>query len=46
MTGFAHHGYGEELLPALLASGGSMISVAILVSRAKFARMVRWLRRR
>ena len=46
MTGLAHHGYGEELLPALLASGGSTLTLAVLVTRAKFARMVRWLRRR
>ena len=46
MTGFAHHGYGEEMLPALLASGGTAVGVLVLMTKARLARMARWLRRR
>jgi hypothetical protein len=42
----AHHGYGEELLPALIATGGTTVSLAVVVGRAKLAEMARWLRRR
>jgi hypothetical protein len=42
---FAHHGYGEELLPALLASGGATVSAVAIVARARLAEFVRWLRR-
>ena len=43
---YAHHGYGEELLP-LLGSGGAVVASSMaLIARAKLARMVRWLRRR
>jgi hypothetical protein len=40
----AHHGYGEELLPAFLASGGA--TTIAVIARAKLAWMARWLRRR
>jgi hypothetical protein len=43
---FAHHGYGEELLPLVASGGATLVSAAAVIARAKLARMVRWLRRR
>ena len=43
---FAHHGYGEELLPLLGSGGAMLVSTMAVMTRAKLARMVRWLRRR
>jgi hypothetical protein len=42
----AHHGFGEELLPALIASGGTALSATALLARAKLEGFARWLRRR
>ena len=42
----AHHGLGEELLPALLGSGGAALSAVVIVTRARLEGVVRWLRRR
>ena len=41
----AHH-MGEELLPTLLAGGGSAVSMLLLVWRARLTRLVDRLRRR
>ena len=46
MTPLAHHGYGEELLLALLASGGTTATAVLVVTRAKLGRLARWRRRR
>ena len=45
MTLFAHH-MGEEMLLPALASGGSMLSLLVLGSRVKLAKLRRWIRRR
>ena len=42
----AHHGFGEELLPALIASGGTAASALAVVARARLESVARWLRRR
>jgi hypothetical protein len=42
----AHHGYGEELLPYMLAGGGGAVYGLSIVWRARVSRFVRWLRRR
>jgi len=42
----AHHGFGEELLPGLLAAGGATVSGVAIVARARLAEIARWLRRR
>jgi hypothetical protein len=43
----AHHGYGEEIVLAVLAGGGTSVAGAVaLAGRAKLATMLRWLRRR
>jgi hypothetical protein len=41
----AHH-MGEELIPALVAGGGSAVSMALLVWRARFNKLVDRLRQR
>ena len=41
----AHH-MGEELLPALVAGGGSAVSMLLLVWRAHFNSLVDRIRRR
>jgi hypothetical protein len=43
----AHHGFGEEIVLAVLAGGGTSVAGAVaLAGRAKLALMFRWLRRR
>ena len=41
----AHH-MGEELIPTLVAGGGSAVSMLLLVWRERFNRLVDRLRRR
>jgi hypothetical protein len=41
----AHH-MGEDLIPTLLAGGGSAVSMLLLVWRARFNNLVDRLRRR
>ena len=43
---YAHHGYGEELIPLVASGGATLVSAAALMARAELARMFRWLRRR
>jgi hypothetical protein len=43
---YAHHGYGEELIPLLASGGATLVSAATVMTRARLARLVRWLRRR
>jgi hypothetical protein len=43
---YAHHGYGEELMPLLASGGTTLVSAATVMTRAKLAGTVRWLRRR
>ena len=41
----AHH-MGEELIPALVAGGGSAVSMALLVWRARLNKLVDRIRKR
>jgi hypothetical protein len=43
----AHHGFGEEVVLASLAAGGTAtVTGLVVVWRAKLDAVVRWLRRR
>ncbi len=43
----AHHGFGEEVVLASLAAGGTTaVTGLVVVWRAKLDAVVRWLRRR
>jgi hypothetical protein len=43
----AHHGFGEEVILASLAAGGTATATGLLVFwRAKLDTVVRWLRHR
>jgi hypothetical protein len=43
----AHHGFGEEVIVASLAAGGTATVTGLVVFwRARVDRLVRWLRRR
>jgi hypothetical protein len=41
----AHHGLGEELVLPALVSGGSLVSLLVLYTRAKLAELRKWIRR-
>jgi hypothetical protein len=42
----AHHGYGEELIPYVLAGGGGAGYGLLLVFRTRVNQFVRWLLRK
>jgi hypothetical protein len=42
----AHHGFGEELLPMLAASGASAAPLLVVVWRTRLGRLVARIRRR